>query len=126
MSQKEVICNLCHAKVERVLFDWGITSVMKCDRCGLVFRRIVMELSERELYNFAEKMCDMSHSPTAKYSAAYSEDDSRVMLWKSYLEELDKLNVSEGRKLLDIGSAKGVSGRRSKKRLGSNRRGTFA
>lgn len=94
----------------RVLFDWGKTTVMKCDRCGLVFRRITAELSEEELFAFIDidKGGDRSKSPTAKYDASYREDDSRVILWKSFLKELERLKLAEGKRLLDIGSAKGV------------------
>jgi len=91
-----------------MLFDWGSTSVMKCDECGLVFRRTAVELSEEELFAFVNRTGDASKGPTGKYDASYTKNDSRVLLWKSSLKELDRFKLSESHKLLDIGSAKGV------------------
>jgi SAM-dependent methyltransferase len=91
-----------------VLFDWDDTSVLKCDKCGLVFRKVAIELSEGELFAFAGRIGDASKSPTAKYDVSYTEDDSRVVLWKGFLKELEKFKLSRDRKLLDIGSSKGV------------------
>jgi len=94
--------------VERVLFDWGITTVMRCGSCGLVFRRIAAEMSEKELFALVAQLGDVSRSPTTKYGAAYTEDDGRVRLWKGFLEELGEIKRSTGWRLVDIGSAKGV------------------
>lgn len=91
-----------------MLFDWGITSVMKCDGCGLVFRKIAAEFSEDELFAFVNKAGDASKGPTGKYDASYAGDDGRVSLWKRYLKDLERLRLSQSKKLLDIGSAKGV------------------
>lgn len=107
-NSPEIICSLCHTGVKRVLFDWGNASVMKCDNCGLVFRRMAAELSEAELFTFTNKSGDASNSPTAKCDASYTKDDSRVVLWGNSLKELDRLKLSNGKRLLDIGSAKGV------------------
>lgn len=108
MSSKETICNVCQARVEKVLFNWDNNPVMKCERCGLVFRKVVVDLSEEELFDFAMTVGDASKSPTAKYDASYREDDIRVILWEKFLKQLDRFKLSEGRKLLDIGVAKGV------------------
>ena len=108
MSQEEIICNLCLNKVEGILFDWGFTSVMKCDKCGLVFRRIAAELSEEELFAFVNKAGDASRGPSGKYDASYAEGDGRVKLWKKHLRELEGTELSQDKRLLDIGSAKGA------------------
>ena len=108
MSSMEIICNVCQAKVERVLLDWGNNPVMRCEKCGLVFRKVVVDLSEEELFDLAMTVGDAFKSPTAKYDASYREDDIRVILWEKFLEELDRFKLSERRKLLDIGAAKGV------------------
>ncbi len=108
MKQKEIICNVCHNKVEEILFDWGFTSLMKCARCGLVFRRIAAELNEDELFAFVNRAGDAAMGPTGKYDASYGEDDCRVILWEKSLKEIGRMRLSPGRRLLDIGSAKGV------------------
>lgn len=108
MSHKEIICNLCQAKVKRVLFDWGKTAVMKCDQCGLVFRRIAAELSQEEFLAFMDLSGDKSKGTTHKLDASYREDDSRVIMWQSFLKDLERRKLAEGKRLLDIGSAKGV------------------
>lgn len=105
---KEITCNLCQSRVDSVLFDWGSTAVVKCDKCGLVFRKMALELSQEEIFAFQERVGDSSKSPSAKYDASYREDDYRVVMWKNALYKLEKARLSEGKRLLDIGSAKGT------------------
>lgn len=102
-------CCLCHSEVEKILFDWGNNPVMKCEKCGLVFRKIAVELSEEELFRFAETMGDKSKGTTFR-NASYGEDDSKVISWRSFFNEkaLERFKTCEGRKLIDIGSATGV------------------
>ena len=99
---------MCQAEVKKVLLDWGDNPVMKCEKCGLVFRRAAVDLNEEALFDLAMTVGDASKSPTAKYDASYREDDIRVVLWENFLEQMDRVKLSEGRKLLDIGAAKGV------------------
>lgn len=110
MNLKQITCNLCGAKVEKVLFDWGSTSVMQCENCHLIFRRIVADLSQEDLFAFLdiEKGGDFSRSPTAKYDAHYQRNDKRIMMWKDFLSEFARLKCTDSSSLLDIGSAKGV------------------
>jgi len=108
MKHTRIMCILCQTKVERVLFDWGSTSVMKCDECGLVFPRTALELSEGELFAFVNRTGDASKGPTGQYDASYTKDDRRVILWERSLKELVKFKLSKSQILLDIGSGKGV------------------
>lgn len=81
---------------------------MKCDECGMVFRRMATDFSQEELFSFMNRVGDASKSPTARLDSNYTEHDRRVVLWRGFLQQLEKLKHSGGNELLDIGSAKGV------------------
>lgn len=103
-----IMCDLCGARVKKVLFDWGTTTVVRCEGCGLVFRKMAQELSQEELTAFMEEVGDPQKSPSVRYDAHYAEGDPRVALWRSFLDEMDRLNPGDGRRLLDIGAGRGA------------------
>jgi len=74
----------------------------------LVFRQIAAELDLEELFALGGEIGDCSMSPTARYDADYRADDARVQLWKEYLQEAEGASHSESRRLLDVGSSRGI------------------
>ena len=108
MKPEDITCTLCQAKTIRVLLDFDDNPVLECRNCGMVFRRAVVDLTERELFDLANTVGEESESPTARYDASYHDDDPRVRLWRDFLGELDRLKQSTGKRLLDVGSAKGA------------------
>lgn len=108
--KSRVICDLCNSEVNKILYDFGQYSILKCEECGLVFKSKVFQLNRHELltpYKEAPWTKDLN---LVWQQTSYNKNHPKLRMWQSYLQKLPDFKLSEGKKLLDIGCSTGLFG----------------
>lgn len=104
MTNQNLHCNLCGSSKFAVIFNRNQTQILKCLKCGLVFRSPIPDFTKiQEFYN---KKGLIENKYFAGLKKNYNLQNPAVKL---YLKELEKLkNITGPGRALDIGCAYGV------------------